>query len=1088
MPPSDIRTTPRDSDLGLARIANRTGLAASVLANGPVFAIEHVDSDRRIMINQLLGSPVDRGIGCLYARVRGRELVPVMGYGAVRLGTSDDVIEWAGETALIAYRTTLKFAEDSRVWFWRIAILNTGDAEIECDAILLQDLGLGERGFIMNNEAYVSQYIDHFVGRHGKYGPVVMSRQNLAQRGTHPWIAHGCLEGAPAFATDALQSFGTFYRDRGLPAFGLDGDLPAERRQHEVACVGIQSHLQRLPRGGSREWTFFGLYEPDHSEASSESDLARLEVLDDLASATAPRRPRVSPAPRTLVEDAVPLSIEDMSGNWLDNRYPVRLHEERRQGALLSFFVPDGPHNRHVVLAAKERQVIRRHGTLLRTGSSILPDEATLCTTCWMHGVFAAQLTIGNTALHKVFSVSRDPYNITRASGMRILIDTGTGWSLLTVPSVFEMGLSDCRWIYLLTDRTIMIDAFASGDDAAIEWQAAIEGSPCRFLVFAQIVMGERELECSSTMEIDHARHRLILRPDPASLWGERYPDTQVKLVTSTPDMIEALGGDELLHEDGRCHGGGFAAFRTKPAAELRWAVVGSLHNPAETERLAAKYESKVRRTAMLEPAARFWTNVTRNVRLEGESPDVRAMDLLLPWLAHNAIIHLSVPHGLEQYTGGAWGTRDVCQGPIEFLLTLGHDETVRHILEIVFAQQYENRGDWPQWFMLEPYSNIQDRHAHGDVIVWPLKALCDYLEATNDLAFLDAHVAWRGDDDFRRTERTDTVFAHVEKLLARARDRFIPGTHLLRYGEGDWNDSLQPVDPRMKDSMVSSWTAVLFFEQVTRYAEALRRAGRDARPLHDLAGAIRADVNRYLISDGVIAGYGVFGAGPNEPELLLHPSDRRTGLLYSLIPMTQAIIAGLFTPEQARHHFGIIRDHLLFPDGARLIDRPVAYHGGTEHLFRRAESAAFFGREIGLMYVHAHLRYAEALAVAGDAEGLWNALCAVNPIAVTDVLPSASIRQRNTYFSSSDAAFPDRYRAEAEWERVKRGDIAVEGGWRIYSSGPGLYINMLLRRAFGRRRCYGQVVDAPLLPTTIKATVGPRYGLSNRDARTSPS
>ena len=33
--------------------------------------------------------------------------------------------------------------------------------------------------------------------------------------------------------------------------------------------------------------------------------------------------------------------------------------------------------------------------------------------------------------------------------------------------------------------------------------------------------------------------------------------------------------------------------------------------------------------------------------------------------------MHLTAPHGLEQYTGGAWGVRDVCQGPIELLLSL---------------------------------------------------------------------------------------------------------------------------------------------------------------------------------------------------------------------------------------------------------------------------------------------------------------------------------------------------------------------------------------------------------------------------------
>ena len=41
-------------------------------------------------------------------------------------------------------------------------------------------------------------------------------------------------------------------------------------------------------------------------------------------------------------------------------------------------------------------------------------------------------------------------------------------------------------------------------------------------------------------------------------------------------------------------------------------------------------------------------------------------------------MIHLTVPHGLEQFSGAAWGTRDVCQGPVEFLLALEHDGTVK--------------------------------------------------------------------------------------------------------------------------------------------------------------------------------------------------------------------------------------------------------------------------------------------------------------------------------------------------------------------------------------------------------------------------
>jgi cellobiose phosphorylase len=119
-------------------------------------------------------------------------------------------------------------------------------------------------------------------------------------------------------------------------------------------------------------------------------------------------------------------------------------------------------------------------------------------------------------------------------------------------------------------------------------------------------------------------------------------------------------------------------------------------------------------------------------------------------------------------------------------------------------------------------------------------------------------------------------------------------------------------------------------------------------------------------------------------------------------------------------------------------------------------------------MYVHAHLRYGEALAALGEADALWEALQVSNPIAVTDCLAHASPRQRNAYFSSSDAAFSDRYRASAEWQRVKEAEVAVDGGWRIYSSGPGLYTNVLLAHALGIRRRFGERVVEPVLPRSL--------------------
>ncbi|MGH6919843.1 MAG: cellobiose phosphorylase, partial [Geminicoccaceae bacterium] len=449
----------------MRRITNLSGLSLSVLPNGCVFGIEHRHERGRTLINQVRGSPLDGGIARLYLRVRAPKpaVAEAVGPGAkISFGAAVDRFLWSGTTSGVQHQVSLRLHPQHRLWLWQVDVANTRAQAVACDAILVQDVGLGDRGFLMNNEGYASQYIDHYVARHLRCGPVVMSRQNLAQGGSHPWVAHGCLDGAAGFATDALQLLGPLYRETGEIVFDLN--LPSERLQHEVACPMIQSEVVTLEPDGQAAWTFFGLYEPDHAEASSDADLSRIDAaLQARGDFSASEAVLGAPA-RSVLQDAPSIGARSLTQAEIAQRYPERSHEERKGKRHLSFFTPDGAHNRHVVLRDKERMVRRRHGTLLRTGQGMLQDETTLCATCWMHGVFAAQLTLGNTSFHKLFSVSRDPYNITRSSGLRILIDEG-GWRLLGVPSAFEIGLSDCRWVYRLGERTVMVRAIAAGDE-----------------------------------------------------------------------------------------------------------------------------------------------------------------------------------------------------------------------------------------------------------------------------------------------------------------------------------------------------------------------------------------------------------------------------------------------------------------------------------------------------------------------------------------------------------------------------------------------------------------------------------------------
>ena len=400
----------------------------------------------------------------------------------------------------------------------------------------------------------------------------------------------------------------------------------------------------------------------------------------------------------------------------------------------------------------------------------------------------------------------------------------------------------------------------------------------------------------------------------------------------------------------------------------------------------------------------------------------------------------------------------------------------------------------------------IRPGDSHGDIVFWPLLATARYLLASRDAGLLNESLPFFHPEGTAQAEQ-GTVWQHIERALAVIAHRRIPGTHLAAYGHGDWNDSLQPVDPDMRERLCSTWTVTLHHQMLTTLATALQPLGRDAEVerLHREIQQIEADFRRYLLVDGVLTGFAHFhDAGANAEavganaqavgansfaqkaarfsqagekgredasadltasiEYLVHPRDDHTGLGLSLLPMIHAILTGLLTPAEAEAHLHLIDQTLKGPDGARLFDQPSPYRGGPQRYFQRAESAAYFGREIGLMYTHAHLRYAEALALTGHSRAFFAALLQAIPVQLRERVQSATLRQSNCYYSSSDAVFADRYQALTEYAKVMQGDVALEGGWRIYSSGAGIAYRLIRECWLGLRQEYGHLIIDPVL------------------------
>jgi len=268
---------------------------------------------------------------------------------------------------------------------------------------------------------------------------------------------------------------------------------------------------------------------------------------------------------------------------------------------------------------------------------------------------------------------------------------------------------------------------------------------------------------------------------------------------------------------------------------------------------------------------------------------------------------------------------------------------------------------------------------------------------------------------------------------------------------------------------MISSWTVEMNYQAFSQYLKVYELLGNDNKTeeLRAICNNIRSDFQKYLVKDGVVAGYGLV-EDDGSISVLLHPNDSKTNIHYSILPMNRGIISEIFTKEQALNHQVLINRHLKGPDGARLMDRPLKYNGGIQTIFQRAESSTHFGREIGLMYIHEHIRYAESQAILGNADEFVKALRQANPVAYRNIVSCGDIRQANCYYSSSDVIFKNRYDADENYYKIKSEEYTLRGGWRVYSSGPGIYIGLIVSRFIGVRTEYGNTIFDPVLPFSL--------------------
>lgn len=998
-----------------------------------------------LLLNQLIGQELDGGLTNIYLRMFEADTIqyyPLIGKNTTLsfyLGQSQ--VLWTGQIQGIYYQVQLKLAEN--MLFWNV---NLEGQKEKVDLVFAADLGLADEGALRSNEAYNAQYINHHILQSPHFA--ISSRQGQKQTTGFPTLETGAFGQYPldGYLTDGFQFFGKSFKASRRPEALLTEAFPNEIYQYEMAYLGLKSEAFQLE--GSAQMTFY-----QHVQVST-SDLAEKTLDPELLKQIYDELPDETLNEMKLSVAKIDLS-QQINGQLLSNeaikaKYEPIKFEENIDGQLASGFTTD---NVHFVSQSKELLLEREHGEIFLSGQSKSIKDRGLATSSFIYGLFNAHVVIGNTTMNKLLTNQRDHLNLIQATGQRIYLKINGKYQMLGIPSLFEMGYNFAKWTYVLEDDTIIVTNFVASNEKSIQLEVSSNsGRDYDYLITNQVVMDANEYQSQAQMTtLSEQSYDFTAGQGSAINAGNKnltYRMTFDKAVHVMP-LGSLFEGPTFIENSLVIYKLSGNHFRLKISASLEGQIPDSDFLDFESE--ASNYQSFIEK------------DLLSNFKFKSDAESFEKINTILPWYAHDMLVHYLSPHGLEQYGGAAWGTRDVSQGPIEFFLSTQHFDVAREILLTLFSHQFED-GTWPQWFMFDEYQEVYADESHGDVVVWPMLALGQYLEQTGDTSILEDKVPFMSRETRHFIDEA-TIATHVERELAYIKNNFLPGTYLSAYGDGDWDDTLQPANANLKKNMTSSWTNALTYQTFIKYSAAVETVHPELKSeLIDLAEKIKTDFEKYLIIDGVLAGFALQKAdGRFEP--IIHPNDTRTKMKYRFLPMNRSIISELASQEQLTRNLAIINNELTFNDGIRLMERPPVYKGGINSNFKRAEQAANFGREIGLLYIHAQIRYVEAMAKINHGPAAWKALEQTLPTGIQEVVNNAAPRQANVYFSSSDGDFKNRYEAQENFDKLKTGKVKVKGGWRLYSSGPGIVTNQVISHLAGLKASKDGLILNPTFP-----------------------
>ncbi len=335
-------------------------------------------------------------------------------------------------------------------------------------------------------------------------------------------------------------------------------------------------------------------------------------------------------------------------------------------------------------------------------------------------------------------------------------------------------------------------------------------------------------------------------------------------------------------------------------------------------------------------------------VRTDGPAADL----MVNAWLPYQAIAGRLYARCAYYQQGGAYGYRDQLQDSL-MLLDTEPDKTLEQIGRHAEAM-YEDGGVRHWW---HPNTDIFVESRHSDTCLWLAYATLEYLDATADdlalghsLRYLNRETQAFGESG----ALLDHCLRGIDRALGLRSSRGLP-----LIGAGDWNDGLSHAGLEGRGESV--WVGMFLFGILERIVPVLRSQGFENRA--DVYAAEAEELRAAVNEHGWDGEWYLEGTRDDGRTLGSHRDAE--GSIF-LNPQTWAVLTGIAPPERAQKAMDSVRQRLLTPYGALLL-QPAFKHVDqyVGYISRYAPGL----RENGGVYSHASVWAVLAFLKMGDRE-----------------------------------------------------------------------------------------------------------------------